>query len=94
MAELNELLEQAVSEAEGLAQEAAHAQETVERLIQLAASMEAAARPAKTGFLFYVVKPGTCGEHNFAKTDAEFQGYVNEYNRARDDNGGKSPTTC
>jgi hypothetical protein len=42
MAELNELLEQAVSEAEGLAQEAAHAQETVERLIQLAASMEAA----------------------------------------------------
>jgi flotillin len=42
MAELNELLEQAVSEAEGLAQEAAHAQETVERLVQLAASMEAA----------------------------------------------------
>jgi len=42
MAELNELLEQAVSEAEGLAQEAAHAQETVERLIQLATSMEAA----------------------------------------------------
>ena len=26
------------------------------------------------------------------KTDAEFQGYVNEYNRARDENGGKSPT--
>jgi hypothetical protein len=42
MAELNELLEQAVSEAEGLAQEAAHAQETVERLVQLAVSMEAA----------------------------------------------------
>ncbi len=57
-------------------------------------SIKAAARPAKTGFLFYVVKPGTCGEHNFAKTDAEFQGYVNEYNRARDKNGGKSPTTC
>ena len=58
------------------------------------ASLKAAARPAKTGFIFYVVKPGTCGEHNFAKTDAEFQGYVNEYNRARDENGGKSPTTC
>jgi UPF0755 protein len=58
------------------------------------ASIKAAARPAKTGFLFYVVKPGTCGKHNFAKTDAEFQGYVNEYNRARDENGGKSPTTC
>ena len=58
------------------------------------ASIRAAARPAKTGFLFYVVKPGTCGEHNFAKTDAEFQGYVDEYNDARDKNGGKSPTTC
>ncbi len=58
------------------------------------ASIKAAAHPAKTGFLFYVVKPGTCGKHNFAKTDAEFQGYVNQYNRARDKNGGKSPTTC
>jgi peptidoglycan lytic transglycosylase G len=58
------------------------------------ASIRAAAHPAKTGYLFYVVKPGTCGKHNFAKTDAEFQGYVNEYNRARDKNGGKSPTTC
>ena len=58
------------------------------------ASIRAAAHPAKTGYLFYVVKPGTCGKHNFAKTDAEFQGYVNEYNRARDENGGKSPTTC
>jgi len=57
-------------------------------------SIRAAARPAKTGFLFYVVKPGTCGEHNFAKTDAEFQGYVDEYNRAREKNDGKSPTTC
>jgi peptidoglycan lytic transglycosylase G len=58
------------------------------------ASIRAAAHPARTGYLFYVVKPGTCGKHNFAKTDAEFQGYVNEYNRARDENGGKSPTTC
>jgi UPF0755 protein len=58
------------------------------------ASIRAAAHPAKTGYLFYVVKPGTCGKHNFAKTDAEFQGYVNEYNRARDKNDGKSPTTC
>jgi UPF0755 protein len=57
-------------------------------------SIRAAARPAKTGFLFYVVKPGTCGKHNFAKTDAQFQAYVNQYNRARDRNGGKSPTTC
>ena len=58
------------------------------------ASIKAAAHPARTGFLFYVVKPGTCGKHNFAKTDTEFQGYVNQYNRAREKNGGKSPTTC
>ena len=58
------------------------------------ASIRAAAHPAKTGFLFYVIKPGTCGQHNFAKTDAEFQGYVDEYNRARAKRGGKSPTNC
>jgi UPF0755 protein len=58
------------------------------------ASIEAAARPAKTGYLFYVVKPGTCGEHNFARTDAEFQRYVDEYNREREERGGKSPTDC
>jgi hypothetical protein len=40
MAELNELLEQAVSEAEGLSQEAAHAQETVERLLRQASALE------------------------------------------------------
>lgn len=58
------------------------------------ASIRAAARPAKTGFLFYVVKVDSCGEHKFAKTDAEFQAYVNEYNRAREARGGKSPTKC
>lgn len=40
MAELNELLEQAVSEAEGLTQEAAHAQETAERLLRQASALE------------------------------------------------------
>lgn len=58
------------------------------------ASIKAAARPAKTRFLFYVVKVDSCGEHKFAKTDAEFQAYVNEYNRAREARGGKSPTKC
>jgi UPF0755 protein len=58
------------------------------------ASIKAAAQPARTGLLFYVVKPGTCNRHNFAETDAEFQRYVDEYNRARDERGGKSPTTC
>jgi UPF0755 protein len=58
------------------------------------ASIKAAARPAKTKYLFYVVKVDRCGEHKFAKTDAEFQAYVNEYNRAREARGGKSPTKC
>jgi archaellum component FlaC len=40
MAELNELLQQAVSEAEGLSLEAAHAQETVERLLRTASALE------------------------------------------------------
>ncbi|HEX7290161.1 MAG TPA: endolytic transglycosylase MltG, partial [Conexibacter sp.] len=34
------------------------------------ASIEAAAHPAKVPYLFYVVKPGTCGEHAFSSTDA------------------------
>jgi UPF0755 protein len=58
------------------------------------ASIKAAAHPAKTKYLFYVVKVDSCGEHKFAKTDAEFQAYVNEYNRAREERGGKSPTKC
>jgi UPF0755 protein len=58
------------------------------------ASIKAAARPAKSKYLFYVVKVDSCGEHKFAKTDAEFQAYVNEYNRAREARGGKSPTKC
>jgi UPF0755 protein len=58
------------------------------------ASIKAAARPAKTNYLFYVVKVDSCGEHKFAKSDAEFQAYVNEYNRAREARGGKSPTKC
>jgi UPF0755 protein len=40
------------------------------------------------------VKPGTCGEHDFSKTDAEFQRDVARYNRERERRGGKSPTNC
>jgi UPF0755 protein len=57
-------------------------------------SIKAAARPARTNFLFYVVKPGTCIEHNFSATDAEFQRDVATYERAREARGGKSPTSC
>ena len=58
------------------------------------ASIEAAAHPARVGYLYYVVKPGTCGEHAFSKTFAEFQRNQAAYNAARDAAGGKSPTTC
>jgi UPF0755 protein len=58
------------------------------------ASIEAAAHPAHTSYLFYVVKPGRCGEHAFSSTDAQFQRDVARYNRARSARGGKSPTTC
>jgi uncharacterized YceG family protein len=57
-------------------------------------AIKAAARPASTGYLFYVVKPGGCGEHAFSKTDAEFQQDVERYNSERAKRGGKSPTNC
>jgi UPF0755 protein len=58
------------------------------------ASIEAAAAPARSDYLFYVVKPGTCGRHNFAATYAEFLRDVAAYERARERRGGRSPTDC
>jgi uncharacterized YceG family protein len=58
------------------------------------ASMKAAARPARTRYLYYVVKPGTCGEHTFAATGDEHDRNVERYNRAREAAGGQSPTKC
>lgn len=58
------------------------------------ASIEAAARPAQVDYLYYVVEPGTCGEHAFSSSDAEFQADVARYNEAREAAGGESPDTC
>jgi UPF0755 protein len=58
------------------------------------ASIRAAANPARTRYLFYVAAVCGNGRHKFAKTDAEFQRYVDEYNAAREERGGKSPTNC
>ena len=58
------------------------------------ASIRAAANPAKTDYLFYVAKVCGNGTHKFAETDAEFQRYVDEYNRAREERRGKSLTDC
>lgn len=58
------------------------------------ASIKAAARPARTDYLYYVVKPGTCGEHAFAATFAEFERAKARYDQARARRGGKAPTDC
>jgi uncharacterized YceG family protein len=58
------------------------------------AAIRAAARPAKVGYRYYVVQPGTCGKHAFSVTDAEFQRDRQRYDIARAQAGGKSPTTC
>jgi cell division protein YceG involved in septum cleavage len=57
------------------------------------ASIEAAAHPAKVDYLFYVVKPGACGEHSFSSTEAEFEADVARYEEAREA-AGESPDTC
>jgi len=53
------------------------------------ASLKAAAKPARTDFLFYVVEPGGC--HAFAETNAEHERNVAAYQAAVDANGGKAP---
>jgi UPF0755 protein len=58
------------------------------------AAIEAAAHPAKTGYIFYVTTPGACGKLTFAKTEAEFEAAVEKYNNAREAAGGNSPDSC
>jgi len=58
------------------------------------ASIEAAAHPAKTDYLFYVVEPGACNKLAFSKTETEFLADVERYNSAREAAGGNSPDSC
>jgi uncharacterized YceG family protein len=57
------------------------------------AAIKAAANPAKVNYLYFVVKPGTCGEHTFTASEAEFEKLVAEYQAALEAEGG-SPTEC
>ena len=57
-------------------------------------SIRAAAKPASTNFLFYVVKPNTCGEHAFSRTIEEFTRDSQTYNAERAARGGQSPDDC
>jgi UPF0755 protein len=56
-------------------------------------AIEAAAHPAKVDYTFYVVKPGTCGEHVFTASESEFEQAAQDYQDALEAEGG-SPTEC
>ncbi|NLT06341.1 MAG: endolytic transglycosylase MltG [Solirubrobacterales bacterium] len=58
------------------------------------AALRAAANPAETDFIYYVVKPCAEGAHAFSSSDAEFQRDVDRYNAERERQGGQSPTEC
>jgi UPF0755 protein len=57
------------------------------------AAIQAAAHPARVNYLYYVVKPGTCGEHSFSSREAQFLRDQAAYQRALEAKGG-SPTSC
>ncbi len=57
------------------------------------AAIKAAARPANVNYIYFVVKPGTCGEHNFTASEAEFEKFAAEYQAALQEQG-DSPTEC
>ena len=58
------------------------------------ASIQAAAHPPRTSYLFFVVKPCGNGAHVFSSTNAQFLRDQARYNSARAKNGGRSPETC
>ncbi|HEY1594178.1 MAG TPA: endolytic transglycosylase MltG [Thermoleophilaceae bacterium] len=58
------------------------------------ASLRAAARPAHTKYLYFVVKPCGNGAHVFENSFAQFQRDSARYNSARAKNGGNSPEKC
>jgi len=58
------------------------------------ASIRAAAHPAHTNYLYFVVKPCGNGEHAFASSYAQFLVYERQYQTARARRGGRSPTSC
>ena len=62
--------------------------------VRAAPGPRAAANPAHVGYLYYVVKPGTCGRHAFSSTAASFDGDVARYNAAWRRSGCALPTTC
>jgi UPF0755 protein len=58
------------------------------------ASIEAAAHPARTNYLYFVVKPCGNGEQAFASTYHQFLAFARQYQVARARRGGRSPSRC
>jgi cell division protein YceG involved in septum cleavage len=55
------------------------------------ASIQAAARPARVSYLYYVLGADGCGEQRFASTEAKFQEDVAAYEAAKRAGGGHLP---
>jgi UPF0755 protein len=58
------------------------------------ASIQAAAHPAQTHYLYFVVKPCGNGAHVFESSYHRFLADVAKYNQARSARGGHSPSRC
>jgi UPF0755 protein len=58
------------------------------------AAIQAAAHPARTDYLYFVVKPCGNGASVFSSSYSQFQADSARYQQARAANGGNSPTKC
>ena len=58
------------------------------------ASIQAAAHPAQTNYLYFVVKPCGNGEQVFTSNYNQFLADAQKYQQARNAHGGKSPERC
>jgi UPF0755 protein len=58
------------------------------------AAIQAAAHPRQTKYLFFVVRPGSCGESVFSTNYRQFLHDQQQYQSARAARGGRSPTHC
>jgi uncharacterized YceG family protein len=58
------------------------------------ASIQAAAHPAHTNYLYFVVKPCGNGEHVFESSYSKFLADAQRYQSARTSRGGRSPENC
>jgi UPF0755 protein len=58
------------------------------------AAVQAAAHPAQTNFLYFVVKPCGNGEQVFTSSYKQFLADAQKYQHARNARGGRSPARC